>query len=506
MKTLFSALALTASAVNAEAQDLLIRDVVLVSPGQPRSDRIMDVEIRDGRIVRIDDRIQPPVDLELIEADGAYLTPGLIDSHVHVWTTGGIRPDLIEANLELLRVFRQQEPRSYLYWGFTTLLDLNQPQARVDRWNAQDRAPQLHACRSAPYTNGYGMAFELAENRFNTPYYIYDPDEADSVPDSHDPAEHTPEAVAAKIAADGDALCIKTFHEPGFGGLFDFNTASVDVLSRVARAGEREGLVNFLHATSLESWRAGVDANVPVMAHGLWHWDELNGAARAPDTGLPPEIETLLDRVITQDMTVQLTTGVIYGELAMYDADFLERPALAHTLPPALLAWHAGEHGGWFRDSLEARIADNPGVVERFMGQAPRGVPGETSRIAMDRVMAVGRYLHRKGGRLVLASDTPSSPTYTNAPGLHGFEEMRTLEAMGLTPFEVLAAATIENARLLGLDEEIGSIEIGKQADLLLLEDDPRESVDAFNSIRTVILDGQAIARSRLSAQNFEDG
>jgi imidazolonepropionase-like amidohydrolase len=60
-------------------------------------------------------------------------------------------------------------------------------------------------------------------------------------------------------------------------------------------------------------------------------------------------------------------------------------------------------------------------------------------------------------------------------------------------------AATIENARALHLDREIGSIEKGKRANLLLRAN-PLESVEAYNTIETVFLGGKAIARETLAA------
>ena len=484
------------------SQDLLIRDAIIVSPNVAISETPLDVRVENGRITAIGEDLDAQVSETELNAAGLYLTPGLIDSHVHLGGNGGLRGDMVEENIELVRAYRQQEPRSYLYWGFTTLLDLTRFQPFVDRWNGLDLSPQLHACRAAPYANGYGMMFEPEEYRYEAPYYIHDPDVAESIPAGHDPAEHTPEAVVERIAGDGDAICIKTFHEPGFGGLFDFNTAPTEVLDRVAREAETRGLFNLLHATSLLSWHTAVEARVHVMAHGLWHWDQLNGAPVNPETELPPQIEDLLDATIENDITVQLTTGVIHGEVSLYDADFLTSDALAATLPPELITWHSGPYGGWFRENLERMVDDNPVVVENFLGHAPTGDPGETSRAALRRVIAVGRYLHTNGAELVLASDTPSSPTYTNAPGLHGYQEMLTMAQMEMAPLEVLAAATINNARLLGLEDEIGSVEVGKQADLLLLSEDPRDNITAMGSIRWVIVDGRPVQREYLSASN----
>lgn len=65
-----------------------------------------------------------------------------------------------------------------------------------------------------------------------------------------------------------------------------------------------------------------------------------------------------------------------------------------------------------------------------------------------------------------------------------------------------MRAATLENATALGLSGELGSIEVGKRADLLLLKGNPLASVSAYDSIETIILDGEPIAREALRARN----
>ena len=69
----------------------------------------------------------------------------------------------------------------------------------------------------------------------------------------------------------------------------------------------------------------------------------------------------------------------------------------------------------------------------------------------------------------------------------------------GLNLHEVLAAATINNAKQFNIEKDYGSVKVGKIANLLLLEKNPLESVDAWDSINTVILNGKPIARENLS-------
>jgi imidazolonepropionase-like amidohydrolase len=66
------------------------------------------------------------------------------------------------------------------------------------------------------------------------------------------------------------------------------------------------------------------------------------------------------------------------------------------------------------------------------------------------------------------------------------------MEAAGMTPAEVLVSATRIGARAMGLEEEIGTVEAGKVADLLVLAEDPTASAAAFRSLTWVIRAGEA--------------
>jgi imidazolonepropionase-like amidohydrolase len=74
--------------------------------------------------------------------------------------------------------------------------------------------------------------------------------------------------------------------------------------------------------------------------------------------------------------------------------------------------------------------------------------------------------------------------------------------AAGVSNEKLFRALTIDNARMLRLDDKIGTVEPGKTANLLLLRSNPLESVTAFDTIETVFLHGRPIARNELSARN----
>jgi imidazolonepropionase-like amidohydrolase len=75
---------------------------------------------------------------------------------------------------------------------------------------------------------------------------------------------------------------------------------------------------------------------------------------------------------------------------------------------------------------------------------------------------------------------------------------MLLVEKSGLDPLLVLQAATINPARVLGLDDELGSVETGKLADLVLLHSNPLENIRNTRSIRAVVADGRLFRRDQL--------
>jgi imidazolonepropionase-like amidohydrolase len=62
-----------------------------------------------------------------------------------------------------------------------------------------------------------------------------------------------------------------------------------------------------------------------------------------------------------------------------------------------------------------------------------------------------------------------------------------------MTPAQVFRAATVSNARALGLEGQIGTVQVGKRANLLLLRENPAETIEAYDGIVKVILRGRVL-------------
>jgi imidazolonepropionase-like amidohydrolase len=78
------------------------------------------------------------------------------------------------------------------------------------------------------------------------------------------------------------------------------------------------------------------------------------------------------------------------------------------------------------------------------------------------------------------------------------YGELEEYVAAGLTPFEALQTATTNTARLLNADGDIGTIQVGKLADLVIVEGDPLADIKAARRVRTVIKNGEVYDLSDL--------
>ena len=71
--------------------------------------------------------------------------------------------------------------------------------------------------------------------------------------------------------------------------------------------------------------------------------------------------------------------------------------------------------------------------------------------------------------------------------------EMSVLVASGLTPMQVIVASTSECARFLGIDRRLGTVETGKEADLVIVAGDPLADISAMRHVRHVLLNGRVV-------------
>jgi imidazolonepropionase-like amidohydrolase len=106
----------------------------------------------------------------------------------------------------------------------------------------------------------------------------------------------------------------------------------------------------------------------------------------------------------------------------------------------------------------------------------------------IEKELEVVQLLHKAGVPFLAGTDTP--PGVYVFPGYSLHEELQRFVAAGFTPLEALQTATLNPVRFLGLDEQLGTIEKGKLADLVLLNANPLEDIRNTQKIAAVIVNG----------------
>ena len=121
--------------------------------------------------------------------------------------------------------------------------------------------------------------------------------------------------------------------------------------------------------------------------------------------------------------------------------------------------------------------------------------PANDTSVVEANLKLIMRRLHEAGVNLMLGSDCGYGDVI---PGFAIHDELRMTVEAGLSPYEALRLATVAPARFLGTLEEAGTVEAGKRADLLLVEENPLE--DAANAAKRagVLLGGRWQSEKRL--------
>jgi len=92
--------------------------------------------------------------------------------------------------------------------------------------------------------------------------------------------------------------------------------------------------------------------------------------------------------------------------------------------------------------------------------------------------------LHRAGITIIAGTDQA-------VPGHSLHREIELYVKAGLTPLEAIQAATIVPARVMKLDNQVGTVEVGKRADMIFIDGDPLKSISNIRNVRWVVAAGR---------------
>jgi imidazolonepropionase-like amidohydrolase len=120
----------------------------------------------------------------------------------------------------------------------------------------------------------------------------------------------------------------------------------------------------------------------------------------------------------------------------------------------------------------------------------------ETRKKFIEKELEVVQLLHKAGVPFLAGTDTP--PGVYIFPGFSLHEELQRFVAAGFTPLEALQTATLNPARFFQMEDQLGTIENGKLADLVFLDANPLEDIRNTQKVSAVILNGRYLSKADL--------
>ncbi len=378
-----------------------------------------------------------PSTASIIDARGKYLIPGLWDMHVHT---------AVPTGRQLLGL--------YVANGVTGVRDMGGDFATIRGWRREIAAGTLIGPRivaAGPYLEGRFSPIAHIE--------VHTPDDARRAVDS-----------LASLGVDfvkvHSALPRETF----------FAAARAARARHLALAGHLSRNVTVEEAS---------DSGQRSLEHLLGFVNVCTPAESVAFAAIDP-----LRRIVFNTCTSRDQRSV-YAHLARNGT--WVTPTLAAGWEFAVLPKH--EVPG---DSLSRFVSDSLRTFLVGIFDPPPALPPDGDvlgrRMFVKRRQLI-RALHDAGVPLLAGTDAPMR----NVPpgfGLH--EELSELTRSGLTPIAALRAATLEPARYFGATDSLGTIEVGKLADLVLLDADPRSDIGNARRIAAVFTRGRLYDRASL--------
>jgi imidazolonepropionase-like amidohydrolase len=379
-----------------------------------------------------------------------WLLPGLVDAHVHYAQTGWAdgRPDALDFRAEYpyedveqrLRSHPERFHRAYLASGVTAVFDVGGYAWSLRlRDDAEKSTEAPHMCAAGPLLSTLDHWLNLpAERQF---IFLH--------------GDSSARAGVRYLAAIGaNAVKVWFINRPGM----DFPAMEREVTAAGDEA-RKVGLPLIVHATGLAEAKAALRAGAKLLVHSVD------------------------DRPVDSDfLAMARRNGTIYcptltvrdGYVRMY------RAALDGRAPDI------DDPNGVLDSLTVAHVRSTPEIARRL--HVSRPLPRATAIDSMHRQMAdnLMRVMHA-GIPIAMGTDAGNPLT------LHGtavFAEMEQMQKDGMRPMDVIVAATRNGARAMGREKEFGTIEKGKDADLVLVGADPTRDVANLRRVRWVARGG----------------
>ncbi|HEX2168067.1 MAG TPA: amidohydrolase family protein, partial [Longimicrobiales bacterium] len=394
------------------------------------------VVITNGRIAAVGpaSSTDVPAEARVLDLAGHTVFPGIVGMHNHTFYTTSFGRS-VQLNYS--------SPRLYLGSGVTTIRttgsmspysELNLRKAIND---GDTPGPRMHV--TGPYLSGEGAGGGMHQ-----------------------------------VATAEDARRVVAYWAEEGATWFKFYTRITrDAMKAAIDEAHRRGVKPTGHLCSV-GYREAVALGIDNLEHGLFANSEYD-PNKEPDRCPRSAYQSLRELDIDSDAVHATLEDMVENNVAMtstlavYELSIPGRPPLEQRMLDAMSPETREEYL-----TTRQRYIDNPDAA--------------SSPEVLAKAMQYEREFVEKGGLLAAGVD----PT-GNGGALPGFGDQRNLELLveaGFTPVEALQIMTLNGAKVLGVDDELGSVEAGKIADLVIVSGNPAATPGDIRNVTHVFKDG----------------
>ena len=430
---------------------------------RPLSDATILIEAERIAAIGPSHEVHVPANAFRIDARNTHTIPGLCDAHVHFFQSGGLytRPDAIDLRsvrpytdeIMYVKTHLSDTFARYLRAGITSVADVGGP-----FWNYDVRA----AAAQNPIAPRVAVAGPLISSVSRE---ILDP--------LGDPPIVKIDSIEAARALVDRQLAMKTDFVKFWWVIPQDKPAKAfqPIVQTAIDYAHSHGTRVIVHAVELETARLAVESGADILAHSVFDIDVDDAfleLLQKHDVIYTPTLIVVGNYGYTFHRTPYLTTYDLRVANADIVGTLFHMQDVESTLPAPVL------------EAIRARRAPDP----------PHAAMRNLKRV------------HDAGVRIAAGTDAGNIGTQ-HASSL--YHELITMVDSGLSARDVLKTATQGGAALKNRSADLGTIAVGKIADLAILERDPLRDIRAVGAVRDVIKGGVAYKAATLAPDTAQD-
>lgn len=427
---------LLAAVLPVHAEVKVLRNFTLFDGTGAPEKAAMSMVITDGRITAVGKAadVKAPAGAEVIDLAGRFVMPGIINSHGHLGNTKGF----IQDPKNFTRENAERQLKLYASYGVTTMVSMGSDQSPVWAIRKEQRAGRPTMARV--YTAGRGFTGAggyptMAMGMKGVPYEIKSVEEANK-------------AVDEQAAQNVDL--IKIWMDDHLGKMAKISPELAKAI--IARAHKHKIKVA-AHIFYLEDARALIEGGLDMIVHSV----------------RDKPVDAALIALMKKNGTWQ-GAGTLTREVSMF---YYAKPGKLLDDP-------------FFTRGVESEVVakmKSPGYQKMVTEDPDFALYPGFLKTAQDNL----KKLYDAGVNVGFGTDSGPPVRFQ---GYFEHWEMELMREAGFTPAQILTAATGKAAQCLGISKDLGTLEKGKWADLVVLTKNPLDDIRNTRSIEMVMVAG----------------